>query len=123
MSVEQRKALETQTMALQALQNELARIVADRQKLDSQQQENELVQKELEILGDDTRVYKMIGPVLVPQDKDEARANVEKRLEFIRDEIARADQKVEQMSKDQEKASVELFKLQMDIQSINNKGK
>ncbi|KAJ1795618.1 Prefoldin subunit 6 [Coemansia sp. RSA 2599] len=123
MSVEQRKALETQTMALQALQSELARIVADRQKLDSQQQENELVQKELEILGDDTRVYKMIGPVLVPQDKDEARANVEKRLEFIRDEIARADQKVEQMSKDQEKASVELFKLQMDIQGINNKGK
>ncbi|KAJ2841308.1 Prefoldin subunit 6, partial [Coemansia erecta] len=114
-----RKALETQTMALQTLQSELAKIVANRQTLDSQQQENELVQKELEQLGDDARVFKMIGPVLVPQDKEEAKANVDKRLEFIRDEISRADQKVEQLSKDQEKTSMELFKLQMDIQGIN----
>ncbi|KAJ2598751.1 Prefoldin subunit 6 [Coemansia sp. RSA 1722] len=119
MSVEQRKALETQTMALQALQSELAKIVVNRQKLDSQLQENELVHKEFEHLNDDTRVYKMIGPVLVPQDKEEAKANVEKRLEYINDEITRADQKVEQLSKEQEKASVELFKLQMDIQGIN----
>ncbi|KAJ1844921.1 Prefoldin subunit 6 [Coemansia sp. RSA 486] len=106
-------------MALQALQGELAKIVANRQKLDSQLQENELVHKEFEHLNDDTRVYKMIGPVLVPQDKEEAKANVEKRLEYINDEITRADQKVEQLSKEQEKASVELFKLQMDIQGIN----
>jgi len=32
-------------------------------------------------------VYKLIGPGLVPQDHSEAKANVEKRIEFIKSEM------------------------------------
>jgi prefoldin beta subunit len=32
-------------------------------------------------------VFKLIGPALVPQDANEAKVNVEKRLEFIKNEM------------------------------------
>jgi chaperonin cofactor prefoldin len=32
-------------------------------------------------------VYKLIGPVLVPQDQSDAKSNVDTRLEFIRGEM------------------------------------
>jgi prefoldin beta subunit len=32
-------------------------------------------------------VYKLVGPVLVPQDQAEAKGNVDTRLEFIRGEM------------------------------------
>jgi chaperonin cofactor prefoldin len=56
-------------------------------KLAQQENENELVLNELKLLGDDSAVYKLVGPVLIKQDLDEARSNVEKRLQFIGDEM------------------------------------
>lgn len=32
-------------------------------------------------------IYKLVGPALVEQDQTEAKANVEKRLEFIKSEM------------------------------------
>ncbi|KAJ1964289.1 Prefoldin subunit 6 [Dipsacomyces acuminosporus] len=121
MSEQQRKKLETESMALQKLQKEYATLVESRQKLDSQLQENELVDKEFKLMKDSARVYKLTGPVLLPQDKAEAMANVEKRIEFIKGEIKRVDLRVEQLAKEQEKKSVEIFKLQMEIQGVNKK--
>lgn len=43
--------------------------------------------QELDLLGDDAKVYKLIGPVLLKQDVNEAKANVNKRLEFINNEL------------------------------------
>ncbi|KAJ1838350.1 Prefoldin subunit 6, partial [Coemansia sp. RSA 2703] len=99
--------------------SELSTLVDSRQKLDSQLQENELVDQEFKNMDDQARVYKMIGPVLVLQEKTEAEANVEKRLEYIRGEISRVEKRIEQLSKEQEQKSVEIFKLQMEIQGIN----
>ena len=56
-------------------------------KLAQQENENELVLNELKLLGDDSAVYKLVGPVLIKQDLEEARSNVEKRLQFIGDEM------------------------------------
>lgn len=39
--------------------------------------------QELDILDDESNVYKLIGPVLVKQDLVEAKANVDKRIEYI----------------------------------------
>ena len=50
-------------------------------------QENELVKAELDILDDNAPVFKLIGPVLMRQDLDEAKQNVDKRLEFIKGEM------------------------------------
>ena len=46
-----------------------------------------VIWQELGELSPNNEVFKLIGPVLVKQDQDEARANVDKRLEFIRSEL------------------------------------
>lgn len=56
-------------------------------KLGSQHNENDMVLKELELVDEDAKVFKLIGPVLIKQDLDEAKANVEKRLQYIQDEM------------------------------------
>ena len=43
--------------------------------------------QELDLVGDDAVVYKLIGPVLVKQDLADAKQTVEKRLEYIRKEM------------------------------------
>ena len=40
------------------------------------------------MLAEDAAVYKLVGPVLIRQDQYEAKANVQKRLDFIASEIA-----------------------------------
>lgn len=43
--------------------------------------------QELDLLDTKNTVYKLIGPVLVKQDLDEAKATVTKRLEYINGEM------------------------------------
>lgn len=43
--------------------------------------------QELDLLEDDANVFKLIGPVLVKQDLAEAKANVNKRIEYITAEL------------------------------------
>lgn len=62
-------------------------IIGTRQQLDSQLTENNGVRDELNILESDANVFKLIGPVLVKQDLDEARQNVAKRIDYITSEV------------------------------------
>jgi prefoldin beta subunit len=61
--------------------------VQARQKLESQQQENKNVQKEFSKLTDESNIYKLVGPVLLKQEKSEAVIAVEGRLQFIDKEM------------------------------------
>lgn len=61
--------------------------VSTRQKLESQQQENIGVQKEFNSLAEDANVYKLVGPVLLKQEKTEAVLAVKGRLDFIDGEM------------------------------------
>ncbi|PIA15224.1 Prefoldin [Coemansia reversa NRRL 1564] len=117
---EKREALEKATMALQELRKEQATLVDNHQKLDSQLQENEIVEKEFKLLKDNARIYKLIGPVLVPQEKGEATTNVQKRLEYIREELKRVDTRLKKLAEDQEKTSMSAYKLQMEMQSASS---
>lgn len=38
-------------------------------------------------MEDDANIYKLVGPVLLKQDKAEAVMNVDKRLEYIQSEM------------------------------------
>lgn len=67
---------------------ELEVLVDARQKLESQQQENEGVQTEFAQLDDESNIYKLVGPVLLKQDKSEATMAVNGRLEFIEKEMS-----------------------------------
>lgn len=53
--------------------------------------ENQMVLKEIDLLGDDSSVFKKIGPCLIKQDNVEARANVGKRIEYISEELTRIE--------------------------------
>ncbi|CAO3679199.1 unnamed protein product [Rhizopus microsporus] len=72
--------LEAESKAFQAIQKELSKVIETRQRLESQQQENELVNKEFEHLDNESNIYKLIGPVLVKQERAEAVTNVKNRL-------------------------------------------
>ncbi|TVY94191.1 Prefoldin subunit [Lachnellula willkommii] len=91
----------------------LQNYVNSRQKLESQQQENKAVQKEFSGLKDEANIYKMVGPVLLKQDKTEAVLAVDGRLEYIEKEIKR----VEKQIKDVEDKSDELRAQIMQAQS------
>ncbi|CCJ31202.1 unnamed protein product [Pneumocystis jirovecii] len=79
--------LETISKDYQKTQDELFKILEAQQKLNSQFQENKLVQKEFSILENEAIIYKLTGPILVKQEKSEAILNVKKRLEYIETEM------------------------------------
>lgn len=85
--------LQTVAGEMSKIESELEKAVEIRQRLDSQRSENEQVQLEFKRLktqdssdgegGEGDAIYKLIGPVLLKQDTAEAKANVDKRIEFI----------------------------------------
>lgn len=66
---------------------ECHKALAKKRQLDSQLSENKAVKEELDLLKPNNEVFKLIGPVLVKQDQDEAKQNVEKRMEYISSEL------------------------------------
>ncbi|KAJ1674364.1 Prefoldin subunit 6 [Spiromyces aspiralis] len=111
-----RKRLEDESYELQKLQKEYTQLVDSRRQLESQLQENQLVDEEFKRLGENTKIYKLTGPVLLPQDKTEAVANVEKRLEFIQGEIKRIEGRLEDLEKQQKGKIEEISRLQAELQ-------
>ena len=49
--------------------------------------ENEMVKQEMNLLPEDTQIYKLIGPALIKQEMSDGKANIEKRLDFINEKI------------------------------------
>ena len=48
-----------------------------------------MVLQEFKLLSEDANVFKLVGPILAKQPLSECRSNVEKRVDFIKREIAR----------------------------------
>merc|ERR1711974_305243 len=76
---------------LQTTQKEYSKVMSDRQTLDSQLSENKQVKEELDLAPEDGKIFKLIGPALVPQELSEARSNVEKRINYIAGELKRKE--------------------------------
>ncbi|KAJ3055234.1 hypothetical protein HK097_011117 [Rhizophlyctis rosea] len=108
---------EAEMQAFQALQREFTKVVQSRTQLESQLKENEMVSKEFDLLKDDATVYKLIGPVLVKQDRAEATTNVKKRIEFITSEIKRLEKQINEMEEKQEKKRSEMMQMQQALQA------
>ncbi|KAK9380866.1 Prefoldin [Kockiozyma suomiensis] len=98
------------------IQNDISTTIESRQKLESQLQENKIVQKEFSVLDEDSKIYKLIGPVLVPQDRPEAVMNVDKRLEFIESEIKRVENQIKDTQSKADKQRSEILAFQAKIQ-------
>jgi len=65
----------------------MQKAVANRQQLETQLQENKMVQEEFALLKQDAVVYKLVGPALIKQDTSDSIQNVNKRIEFINNEM------------------------------------
>ena len=76
---------------LQEAQTKKQKLVESRHQLTSQKNENDLVKSELTNLEEGAAVFKLIGPVLVEQSATDASTIVEKRLDYISEEIKRTD--------------------------------
>ncbi|KAI0179645.1 Prefoldin beta-like protein [Hypoxylon sp. FL1284] len=98
------------------LQQELQAAVQSQQKLEAQSQENTNVQKEFERLKDGENIYKMVGPVLLKQDKVEAESTVKGRLEFIGKERARTEDQIKETQDKLEKKKGEIIQAQAGLQ-------
>lgn len=99
------------------LQNNSSELYQTRSKLETQYQENKIVLEEFENLNEESKIYKLTGPVLLPQDYSEAKLNVSKRIEFIQDEIKRVEQKIEENEKNMEKTRDNLLEIRTKIQA------
>ncbi|KAG4106685.1 Prefoldin [Neocallimastix lanati (nom. inval.)] len=108
--------LEKVVKEYQEIQKDFSKSVISRQQLESQKQENESIQQEFKELKDDAVIYKMIGPVLVKQDKADATQNVDKRLEYINGEIKRIEKIIKDLEEKQEKKKNEVASLQLQFQ-------
>ncbi|CAE7381203.1 PFDN6 [Symbiodinium sp. CCMP2456] len=71
-----------------------------RMGLIAQQQETELVKQEFDSIEEDAVVYKLVGPVMVKQNVDDAKANVAKRLEYISGELDRSNKIIGEKEKE-----------------------
>merc|ERR1719331_1320764 len=98
------------------MQEALQKSFDSRMSLVAQQQETQLVKEEFENLEDGAVVYKLVGPVMVKQNVDDAKGNVEKRLEYIVGELDRSNKLIESQEKELQEKQQHLIKMQQAIQ-------
>lgn len=110
------KKLKAEVEKYAQIQKDVSKSMSARQKLETQLTENNIVKEELDMLDSANIVYKLIGPVLVKQDPDEAKATVAKRLEYINGEIQRYDTLLKDMEKKSEQHREVLSSLQQEFQ-------
>uniref|UniRef100_A0A2D4FF48 Prefoldin subunit 6 n=3 Tax=Micrurus TaxID=8634 RepID=A0A2D4FF48_MICCO len=115
------KKLQTELDKYQQLQKDMSKCMTARQKLEAQLTENHVVKEELDLLDPSNSVYKLIGPVLVKQDTEEAKATVGKRLEYITGEIKRYETQIQDYERKSEQHRDALGRLQQEFQRTQGK--
>ncbi|CAL8357199.1 unnamed protein product [Merluccius merluccius] len=115
------KKLQSELEKYKQMQKDVSKSMSARQKLEAQLTENNIVKEELDILESANTVYKLIGPVLVKQDLDEAKATVAKRLEYINGEIQRYETLLKDMEKKSEQHREVLSSLQQEYQKAQGR--
>ncbi|AOW04178.1 Prefoldin [Yarrowia lipolytica] len=115
--MEDQKKFEQLSGEFEVVQQSMQKHIESRQKLEAQLQENLIVEDEFKSVKDNAKVYKLTGPVLVPQSIDEAKSNVEKRLEFIRGQISTVEEEVASLQKQAEDKRDQLLALRAKLQA------
>ncbi|VDM21745.1 unnamed protein product [Hydatigera taeniaeformis] len=110
------KSLTKEVEKLQEVEGNIQKRLQTYQQLAGQLSENENVEKDLEVLTEENRVFKLIGPVLVEQSLEEARDTVKKRLKYIQDEMKRNDELMKTMEKERDNHREQITKLQQRFQ-------
>ena len=98
---------------IESLDKEQSTIRVALNNYENKKNENTIVKKELELLEDEDIVYKLIGPVLVQQEINDAKMQVNSRLEMINKEI----NKLERNYRENNKKIEETRNKSLDLQS------
>lgn len=109
-------ALEKEMLDLRKLETEIGKVDSMLQDYVLKKHENDMVVLEFNNLVEGSGVYKMIGPALIPQEVNEAKATVGKRLEFIEKEINRLSGLKQDFMKKIEEKQQTVLKLQQELQ-------
>ncbi len=72
--------------------------------------------QELDLLDNSSKVYKLVGPLLMAVELEDSRQNVEKRLQLIESELKKIDNNIAAKQKEQEALGDEIAKLQQQLQ-------
>ncbi|GAB6023412.1 hypothetical protein CHUAL_008199 [Chamberlinius hualienensis] len=115
------KRLQQEIESYKTVRKDYQKVLSARQQLHGQLMENNVVKEELDRLESDANVYKLIGPVLIKQDLQESKHNVDKRIEYINNEIKRQDNIISELTKKQEGHQESLEKLQQQLQQAQIK--
>merc|ERR1712088_988307 len=110
--------LQEKVEKLQGQQKTRQKTLMARQTLDSQLSENKLVKDELDGLEEDAKVFKLIGPALIRQDTNDAKQNVNKRIDYISGELKRQDDTLADLDKKQDELREELQAIQTQMQKL-----
>merc|ERR1712131_607 len=86
--------------------------------LEAQLSETKVVLNELEILREDSVVYKLLGPVLVKQDKAEAVSNVKQRSDYMESELKRNEKALSDVDSKLKKEQATYQDLYMKSQQV-----
>lgn len=115
------QGIEKDLLELRKLETEVGKVTANLQDYALKKHENETVKQEFESIAEGSKVFKMIGPALIPQDLNEAKSTVNKRLEFIDREISKLTKLKEESMKRIEEKQTKVMKFQEEIQKKQHK--
>ncbi|KAG9472129.1 prefoldin subunit 6 [Eleutherodactylus coqui] len=121
MAAQLQERLQAEVTKYQQVQKDISSSMSARQKLEAQLTENNIVKEELALLDDSNTVYKLIGPVLVKQDLEEAKSTVDKRLQYINGEVKRYEALLKDLEQRSEQQRTSLTKLQQEYQRAQGK--
>mmetsp|Transcript_23209 Transcript_23209/g.38706 ORF Transcript_23209/g.38706 Transcript_23209/m.38706 type:complete len:137 (+) Transcript_23209:33-443(+) len=96
---------------------EIQALFVQKQQALSQFNENTLVKGEMDLLDDTSKVYKLVGPVLMTVELEESKGNVAKRLEFIETEIKKIDSAIAEKQGEQATLGDEIAAAQKAMQA------
>lgn len=69
------------------IQDQLRSLIEQKQKLDSQKNEILMAKEEVDLLEDDATIYKLIGPLMVPQELKEVKETIKSRLKYLNEKM------------------------------------
>ncbi|EKU20332.1 ke2 family protein [Nannochloropsis gaditana CCMP526] len=110
-------AMDEALASYKALEADTQELMARRQVTLQQANENGMVQQELDGLEAGENVYKMMGPVLLRVELEDAKQNVAKRLDLIKSTMEDFDQKIQGKQKDAEELGTKIMTMQQELQA------
>ncbi len=84
----------------------------------AQKSENDSVKLEFEKLEPSAKIWKLTGPVMLLQETEEAKVNVEKRIDFISKELEKVEGMIKKTESEFESKREDLIQIQTQLQSV-----